>query len=81
MSHALFSPHMERRPEHERSVSWFATLCQMFSAPKLDLTCYLQKDGSQIFKFAEAHGRDFEYHVRVWPDGSMRGGRLVPNSE
>lgn len=77
-----FSPRvLEYRPEHGRSASWFATICKMLSTPKMDATCYLQKDGSQIFKFAEEHGRDFTYYLQVWPDGSIKGGREVPNSE
>jgi len=53
----------------------------MFSSPSLETTCHLQNDGSQIFKFGEAHGRNFVYWVRVWPNGKMSGGREVPNNE
>lgn len=78
----LFSPrHLEFRPEHERSVSWFATICKMLSHPKLDLTAHLQKDGSQIFIFAESYGRNYSYRIQVWPDGSMKGAKDVTNSE
>lgn len=77
-----FSPKaLEYRPEHERSAGWFTTLCQMLSQPKLDLTCHLQKDGSQIFKFSELRGREFTYYLRVWPNGNVQGGREVPNNE
>ena len=53
----------------------------MLNKPKLDLTCHLQTDGSQIFVFAEEHGRPFEYRMQVWPDGSCKGEKLVRNSE
>jgi hypothetical protein len=79
---ALLSPrNLDYRPEHERSASWFATICKIFSHPKLDLTCHLQNDGSQIFKYAEEYGRNFTYIVQVWPNGDMRGYREVKNSE
>ena len=78
----LFSPRgLEYRPEHERSAAWMAAICKILAQPKLDLTCHLQNDGSQIFKYAEAHGRAFVYYIRVWPDGRMQGGREVLNSE
>jgi len=77
-----FSPrNLEFKPEHGRSASWFATLCKMFSDPKLDTTCHLQNDGSQIFVFAERFGQDFSYRVQVWPNGDMKGSRDVKNSE
>ncbi len=80
--YATLSPKfLEYRPEHGRSASWFATICSIFSQPKLDTICHLQSDGSQIFKFGELHGKPFVYYVRVWPNGDCRGGREVPNSE
>jgi hypothetical protein len=79
---AFFSPTaLDYRPEHERSASWFATICKILARPKLDLTCHLQNDGSQIFKYAEEYGRNFSYVFQVWPDGRMKGAREVPNSE
>lgn len=78
----LFSPRtLEFRPEHGRAASWFATLCRMFSEPRIDTACYLQNDGSQIFVFAEAYGRQFIYRIQVWPNGDMKGSRDVKNSE
>lgn len=77
-----FSPTaLEYRPEHNRSAGWFATLAMMMNKPKLDLTCHLQNDGSQVFVFAEEHGRNFEYRMQVWPNGNCQGGRIVKNSE
>ena len=77
-----FSPRaLEYLPEHGRSASWFATICKILSKPRLDLTCHLQKDGSQIMRYAEEHGREFVYFFQVWPNGNIRGGREVPNSE
>lgn len=82
MHPSLFSPKgLEYKPEHGRSASWFATICKILSKPRLDLTCHLQADGSQIMKYAEEHGRDFTYYFQVWPDGRIVGGREVPNSE
>lgn len=82
MSSLPFSPrNLEYKPEHQRSASWFAALCVMMGNPRLQTNCYLQNDGSQVFKFAEEKGRDHVYYVRVWPDGEMKGGRAVPMSE
>ena len=79
---ALFSPrNLEYRPEHGRSASWFATIIKIFSTPKLETTCHLQNDGSQIFVFGEKYGRDFTYRVQVWPNGDMKGWKDVKNSE
>lgn len=81
-SSSSFSPrNLEYKPEHQRSASWFATLCQMMGNPRLQTTCYLQNDGSQVFKFGEEAGRGFTYYLRVWPNGDMKGGKLVPISE
>lgn len=78
----LFSPKsLEFRPEHGRSASWFQAICLAFSQPKLDLTCHLQQDGSQIFKFDEYKGKPFVYSVQVWPNGDIKGGREIPVSE
>lgn len=77
-----FSPrNLEYKPEHNRSAAWFASLCLMLNKPKMDLTCHLQNDGSQIFVFAEEHGRNFEYRIQVWPNGNIQGGKVVKNSE
>lgn len=82
MQPTLFSPRaLEYRPEHGRSASWMATICKILSQPRLDMTVHLQSDGSQIFKYAEAYGKDSVYYFQVWPDGKIKGGREVPNSD
>ena len=77
-----FSPRtLEFRPEHGRSAAWMAAISNILSQPKLNMTCHLQHDGSQIFKYAEEFGLAHVYYFRVWPDGRIKGGREVPNSE
>ena len=82
MQPPLFSPRaLEFRSEHGRSAAWLSTISKILNQPRLDMTCHLQNDGSQIFKYAEEHGRNFVYYFQVWPDGRIKGGREVPNSD
>lgn len=77
-----FSPkNLAHRPEHDRSAAYFAALLHILSQPKLDANIYPQSDGSRIYKFNEVLGTKNCYYIRMYPDGSFRGGREVPISE
>lgn len=56
-------------------------LVHCLSRPNLDAIIYPQKDGSRIYKFNEVLGSQHCYFIRVYPDGSFKGGREVPLSE
>lgn len=72
---------LEHRPEHDRSAAYFMALVHCLSRPNLDAIIYPQKDGSRIYKFNEVLGSQHCYFIRVYPDGSFKGGREVPLSE
>lgn len=77
----LSPKNVAHRPEHDRSAAYFAALCKILGAPRMDAIIYPQSDGSRIYKFNEVLGTQSVYYVRMYPDGSFKGGREVPTSE
>lgn len=77
----LSPKNVAHRPEHDRSAAYFTALCNILGAPKLDALIYPQSDGSRIYKFNEVLGAKNCYYIRMYPDGSFKGGREVPLSE